>query len=775
MSTGLIRTVLAASTAYIALSANVGVAHAQAAPATDPQSTPAETVDPAAEEPAPPPAPAAGTASGQLEEIVVTARKREERLQDLGASATALSPAELERRPDIDLSSFANAAPNVIIDDMQEGPGSPASMTIRGIGTSDHERSIDPTIGVVVDGVFIGTVGGAMVKALDVQRLQILRGPQGTLFGRNSIGGAVLLERRQPEFGGVAGEARVGYGNFNDVLADGYISVPLGDKAAVKIGGAYNRHDGYFRNTTLDRRQGEERSVNFNAAIKVEPVDNVQLYYRYDKDSIDQDAAVIQNVATADQAWCFFYGQCGEDEDTPQGGSRYESVQNDPDFGAYFNSSLHVGSARWDVGNGYALDYLFGHFRTDEDGRWDFDGTPLTLYHTQRPQQYRQTSHEVRLSFDNDGTLSYTAGLYSYRSRYHINNLSFIGFGDLLFGLPFGTVLEVPQDVSQKTKSYAAFFEGDIKVTDALTFTAGGRYTKDKKHQSVIDPLFPNLDDLGGPENPASKSWGQFTPKLGARYRFSPDVMAYGLYSRGFRAGGFSGRPGTYEAVVTPYDPETVDNFELGLKSQWLNDRLRVNVAGYHMRYKDKQEELSVPVDVVGGTGQQTLFVNAATARLQGVELEVAIVPLPGLSINSALGYLDAKYTEFDDPLTGESLTDLKLRRAPKWTFSLSPAYDFEVGGGKASLSATYYHLSSYHQTFWNTDVAKVDNSKILDAQASWRFNNTTFAIYGRNLLKDDSYTIGLDVGRSATFPGLWTFVATRPPRTYGFNITQRF
>lgn len=512
-----------------------------------------------------------------------------------------------------------------------------------------------------------------------------------------------------------------------------------------------------------------------NAAIKFEPVENVQLYYRFDRDWIDQDAAVIQNVASPDQVWCFFYNQCAADEDTPQGGSRYVSVQNDPDFGAWFNSSLHVASAKWEIGSGYSVDYLFGHFRTDEDGRWDFDGTPLTLYHTQRPQQYRQTSHELRLSYDNDGALSYTAGLYLYNSRYHIDNFSFIGFGDFLFGLPPGTVLDVPQEVGQKTRSYAAFFEGDLNVTDALTVTVGGRYTRDKKQQSVADPLFPELADFGGFDNPAKKSWGEFTPKLGVRYRFNKDVMAYGLYSRGFRAGGFSGRPGTYEAVITPYDPETVNNFELGLKSQWFNNRLRVNVAAYKMQYKDKQEELSVPVDVVGGTGQQTLFVNAATARLQGVELEVAVVPVRGLSINSALGYLDAKYTDFDDPLTGDSLTYLDLRRAPKWTFSLSPAYEFDIGGGEATVAATYYYLSSYEQTFWNTPAARVDNSNILDAQASWRYNNTTFAVYGRNLLKDDSYTIGLDVGRSATFPGLWTFVATRPPRTYGFTVTQKF
>ena len=209
-------------------------------------------------------------------------------------------------------------------------------------------------------------------------------------------------------------------------------------------------------------------------------------------------------------------------------------------------------------------------------------------------------------------------------------------------------------------------------------------------------------------------------------------------------------------------------------KSEWFEHRLRVNASVYSMDYQKKQEELSVPVSVVGGTGQQTLFVNAASARLKGVELEVAVQPARGLTINSSLGYLNAKYTKFADPATGLSLTYLRLRRAPKYTFTLSPAYEFRAVGGTATLSADWHYLSSYENTFWNTPQARNHGAHVVDAQLSWRRANTTISAYGRNLTKDDSYTIGLDVGRSATFPGLWTFVATRPPRTYGLTILQK-
>lgn len=720
--------------------------------------------------------PAAQAASVGLDDIVVTARKREESLQDVGSAVTALSPAELARRPDVDLSSFSNAAPNVIITDMQEGPGSPASMTIRGVGTSDHERSIDPTIGVVVDGVFIGTVGGAMVKAIDLERLEILRGPQGTLFGRNSIGGALLLDRRKPETGRFNGEARANYGNYNDVGVDGFINAPLTDNLAIKVGGAFSRRDGYTFNRTLNRRQGKEEYKTINAAIRWQPTDKIDLYYRYDKQWTNQDAAALLNVAAPDQAWCSYYQQCAASPTLPQGGDRYVSVQNSPGFGnAFFDSDMHVFSAHWEFADNYSVDYLFGRFLTRENGHWDFDGTPLTLYDTDRPQTYRQNSHELRLSYANGGSLNYTVGLYAFNSRYKIDNFSTIGFGDLAFGLPAGTLLSVPQTVEQSTDSYAAFFEGDVRIINNLTLTLGGRYTHDKKFQGVNDPLFPQLATAGGLSTPVSKAWEEFTPKVGLRYRFSDDFMVYGLFSRGFRAGGFSGRPGTYAAAITPYDPETVDNLEAGFKSQFLDNRVRLNVSAYYMKYKDKQEELSVPVNVLGGTGQQTLFVNAATAELKGVEIELTAKPVRGFTITSSLGYLDARYKKFADPVSGNSLTYLALRRAPKWTFTISPAYGIETMGGKLSLSADWHYVSAFENTFWNTPQARNDGAYVLDAQVTYRHGDTSISLYGRNLTKDDSYTIGLDVGRSATSPGLWTFVATRPPRTYGISISQKF
>jgi iron complex outermembrane recepter protein len=714
-------------------------------------------------------------AAGVLEEVIVTARKKEERLQDVGSSVSALGAAELARRPDLDLSSFSNASPNVIFDDMQEGPGSPAAMTIRGIGTNDHERSIDPTVGVVVDEVFIGTVGGAMVKALDVQNVEILRGPQGTLFGRNSIGGAVNITRRKPDmhFGG---EIRASYGNYSDGLVDGFVNLPVNDKLAFKLSAAWNKRDGYFRNATLGKDQGKMKYTNFSPSVVWRPNEDVELYYRFDKSQTTQDASPMLNVAQPDQAWCFFYQQCAAGPNQPQGGDRYVSLQNTPDSNAWFKSDMHVFNARWNLSSQYRLNYVFGYFSTNEDAHWDYDGTPLTLYDTQRPQRWVQRSHELRLTYSGDGPLSYTVGAYAWNSSYRIDMISTIGFGDLLFGLPSGTLLFPPQSVQQHTKSYAGFFEGDWRFNDAWTLTVGGRYTRDKKDTGVIDPLFTTqLAQAGGIDNPVGKSWGEFTPKVSLKYRFNPDLMAYGLYSRGFRAGGFSGRPGTYEAAVTPYNPEKVDNFELGIKSEWLERRLRFNAALYFMKYKDKQEELSVPVNVAGGTGQQTLFLNAAKAEIKGAEFEIMAAPGGGFTISGSLGLLDAKYKDFLDPITGRSLTYLNLRRAPKVTATISPAYEWNALGGKMSAQADWHYVAKYDNTFLNSPQTANGSSNVLDATINYQYANTMVGIYGRNLTGDDSYTEGLDVARSLNFAGLWSFVGVRPPRTYGVRITQKF
>lgn len=718
-----------------------------------------------------------GVASAQetagLEEIIVTARKREESLQDLGSSVSAIGPGDIARRFDVDLQTFSNAAPNVIIDDLNQGPGNQAAIAIRGIGNSDLEKSFDPTVGVVLDGVFIGANAASMIKALDLQSMEILRGPQGTLFGRNTVAGVINVVRRKPgdELGG---EIRLGYGNYNDIQADGYIDIPAGDTLAFKLAGAWRERDGYLHNRTYGKDTGEVDYRYVSPSVVWRPREDLEFFYRFDKSWQDQDANTLLNMAQPDQVFCFYYNQCAESVTSPQSGDRYVVLSDGEDPNAFFDTDSHTFQARWDVADSYRLEYVFGYMETDEAVSQDWDGTPLLLYHTDRPATYDQSSHELRLTHTPDGPLSYTVGAYLWDSEYRIDLVSYIGFGDFLYGLPAGTILTVPQTVVQSTDSYAVFFEGDYRFGDDWTLTLGGRYTRDEKESGLIDPLMPELADKGSLKDPFSESWSEFTPKVGLRYRFSPEMMAYALYTRGFRAGGFSGRANTYEAASLPYDPETVDNYEIGLKSEWLDRRLRFNASAYFMKYDNKQEELSAPISQ--GTGQQTVVLNAASAELKGIELELLATPFEGFTLSAVLGLIDAEYTEFEEAAPPfRDLTFLELKRAPDITATVTPTFERPIWRGNMSIQASWHYIDELDLNFFNSPQSHNDTQNIVDASITYTYNDTTFSVYGMNLTEEDSWAQSLDVGKSLDFAGLWTYTAPRPPRFYGVRLTHHF
>jgi iron complex outermembrane receptor protein len=714
-----------------------------------------------------------------LEEIVVTARKREESLQDVGMSLSALGAEDLAIRFDADLQTLQNMSPNLVVSDLQQGPGSPAAIAIRGIGTTDVEKNFDPTVGVVVDGVFIGVNSGAMLRAIDLESVEVLRGPQGTLFGRNSIGGIIQVRRGRPDFDGLSGSVRGGVGNYGERQLDAFANFTATDNLAFRLGGALRDSDGWFDNATLNRDAGKSEYRVISPSVLWSPTESTEIYYRYDRSEQEQDANTLHNLAQPDQVFCALYGQCAQGLHTPQSGSDYKVLQNDdPPYQTYFDTDTHVLNASWDIDDRYQLEFVYGRFETEEEVYQDWDASPLTLYHTDRPASWNQDSYELRLNFTGD-RLSYTAGAYYWESDYHIDLTSYIGFGAIL-GVPgavFDDALVFPvfQTVAQSTESYAYFVEADYQLADRWTVTLGGRYTNDEKESAVIDPLTPELAVRGNPGNPFEASWNEFTPKVGLRYQVDDQLMFYGLYSRGFRAGGFNGRPGggQYLAASTPYDPETVDNFEIGMKSEWLDGLLRLNVSAFVMAYEDKQEEQSVPV--AGGTGQQTLVVNAAEATISGIELDFNWLVTANFTLEGNVGLLDAEYDELEDPALGVDLSFLDLRRAPDVTATLGPVLTLPVGPGQLTSRVAVRYVDDMELTFLNSPQSSVDSHTVVDGSITYTINQMSISVWGLNLTEDDSWTQAYDVGTSAAFPGLWTYTAIRPPRTYGAVVSWNF
>lgn len=730
------------------------------------------------------PVPEVVAESGALEEITVTARKREENLQNLGLSVSALSKTEIERTFARDARDLASMAPNLILDDTSQGPGGNAAIYIRGVGVADVEKNFDPAVGVTVDGLFIGANSGAIFRSLDLQRVEVLRGPQGTLYGRNTIGGTINVERTRPtdEFGG---KVRAGYGDYDTLNFDGVINTGrlLDDKFAVKLSGAsHNQREGYFTNTNNGDDNGRVDYKSLGANLLFNPTDNLEFEYTVQIENTDQDTPPLLNVGQGDTLFCNspdprIGGHCAPDVNTPTSGDRFKvntlgfvpttastnniAFQATPvgteipvRLEATFDTETHIVEGHWDVNDSYTVDYIFGHYETQETIISNWTAESVMLFGTDRPAEYEQQSHELRLSYDAGGRLNFVLGGFLWDSEYDIRLRSWITFVDPTL------VFDIAQTTHQETESKAVFFEGDYAITDALTLNLGGRYTEDEKL---------SLQSLNQPGR-GSESWAEFTPKAGLRYQWNDDLLTYFTYTKGYRSGGFNGRVDSLETAEIPYDPEFVENYEGGFKSEWPNQNLRLNGAIFYMEYTDKQEEIGLPS--TGLTGQRITVFNAASATMKGAELEMQWAPSEGLTVGANLGYLDTEYDEFTffDGFVTQDLSDSEFRRAPEWNGSLDATYEWQVGPGLAWVRGAYHYIGSHFLEQTNRPELENDGSHLLDMSVNYAMNNgATFSLFGRNLTDEDTYAHGLNVS------GLWAYASPRAPRTWGAEIVYTF
>ena len=722
--------------------------------------------------------------TGGLEEIIVTARKRQESMQDVPASISALSAGDLARRFDSDVRDFAGSSPNIVIDDTQQGPGGVAAIYIRGVGVADIEKSVDPAVGVVFDDVYIGQSSGSLLKAIDIDRVEVLRGPQGTLFGRNATGGIINLARSRPTYD-LTGKARVTYGRFDTLKVEGVASTGLSDKVAVKVSGAYEKSDGYFYNRFYDQPGQRSEFYAISGALLFEPTDNLRFQISYDHQNTKQDPPQLVAINRSTDLFCTAYAQCSPSPGVPTSGDPYVSVSNGRlEKNATFKLDMAVAKATYDLSSDMQLDYIFGWLKTNETIHQDFDSAPQTLYHTDRPARWRQTTNELRLTKGGTGPLTFVLGAYLWDSRYTINLKNYIGF------VPGVPLLTSAQDVTQTNKSWAIYGEADYKLFDKLTLTLGARYTKDKKTSLVNDkPIFiygslveanpvaviqPSL--AGGQivmTSPVKANWSKFTPRVSLRYAFTDDTMAYALWSRGYRGGGFNGRPATIGAATVPYDPETLDNYEIGFKTQFAGGRVRLNGAAFLMKYKDMQQDLDVPAPGTS-TGRENRTINASSAEFKGVELDLTAQLNRNLRLNGNVGYLDAKYKNFTGDIfstgTPVDATFLKIRRAPKWTWSAGATYETDIGdNASAWITGDVHYIGPHEITFLNNPNLRNGGQYLVDASINARFNKTTVSVFGKNLADEKGWTIGYDV------QNIWSYAAPRPRRTYGVAVTQTF
>jgi iron complex outermembrane receptor protein len=720
----------------------------------------------------------------QIAEVIVTARRRAESLQDVPVSVSALDADRIVQLQAENITGLQNAVPNLYMD---RGDGANTVIYVRGIGQNDSLAFADAGVGVYVDDVFIARSQAAFLDLFDVERVEVLRGPQGTLYGRNTIGGAVkFVSAEPPEQFGLYVEA--GGGNFGYQALKARLGGPFSDDLRGKIAVAAIQRDGYATNTVDGQDDGDTQSIAWRGTLAYTPTDSTRISLSVDgkRDRPDTSRSPVRETSVtgfADPVGAPFTPTTFPAATNPY---RVDVNANDMSDLTAWGVTLKAGV---DLSDAWSLESITSYRDMDFDLALDTDGSPLPILDILVLQDQDQFSQELRATYDAHDGLTAVAGLYYF----HDDDLTFSGVdnGSLsVFGFPvtaFGLATSSLADTHQTTESMAAFADASYDLTQKLTLSAGVRYTYEEKESrrrfenffdpaiSVVENTPPFLSGVGVPGNTLTgkANFDAVTPRLSISYRASDDAMLYASASRGFKSGGFDGR-GTTDFGFQPFDPETVWGYELGLKSTLADGRVIANAALFYNDYQDLQVT-SFGADPVSGTFV-SLFTNAAKARTQGAELELTARATAALTLNAAVGYLDAKYEEFNTLVGGvvTDVSDREMANAPEWTASLGLTYEHRLS---PMLLGTVHVDGAYRgKTYTEITASEVlaqDSYTLANAFVSVRTDDDRWELRaGAQNLTDEKVRVqGFNLSE---FPGYQlAFYSAR--RTWNLHVAYRY
>ncbi|CAN5340205.1 TonB-dependent receptor [soil metagenome] len=690
------KTRVALSAMAVALSA--GHAHAQTAPTAA-----AGDTAPQAEEPG-------------IADVVVTAQRREERLQDTPISVAAISGKGLADRGVVNIKTITNFIPNVELTNTNRptAGGSAYAAWIRGVGTGDYAFPTDPGIGIYVDGVYLARTLGGLLSVADIERIEVLRGPQGTLYGRNTIGGAINVVTTNPNLSGdLDGHVTLRGGTYGRADAIATINTPLvQDKVGLKLSASYFSMDGFgHRVLTGERLNGEDRLV-LRGGLLFKLASDLTLDVRGDyskQRDIGSVAQISRTLPGATPALIARFNSIAAPSQAAAAGLPAGTVYSAPfalpgSYRSYSTSPLQDdydiggGSATlgWTPADSFNFKSITAYRKLHTHIRVDGDNSPFTISTTDEEIRDRQFSQEFQIG----GTIlgdrvKYLAGLYYFAEDGTSDKTSFSFHG--VYEIT-GTASDARDTLTAqryRARSYAAFTQEDITLVDGLDLSLGARINKDKKDFTVKVTLPQRGGVVSVPYQTRSAEWTSFTPRIGLNWKPTQDMLIYGSYSTGFKSGGFSNPTATMAAPV--YDPEKLRTFELGAKTQWLDDRLTFNVAGFLSKWRDIQLSIIVP----GPTGGVvTLTGNGGTAKLYGFEAEVVAKPVPQLQLNLGVGYTHNEFTELAAGATAAGITrGTKLPHVPEWSITPGIQYSAETGVGRFTLRSDLSYRSDQFLT----------------------------------------------------------------------------
>ena len=748
-------------------------------------------------------APAPADAPVQIEEIIVTAQRREQKLQDVPVAVTALTADQIESRGISDIGDLNALAPGLQISKTPSNT-TIAQVTIRGISQINPAIYWDPAVGIYVDGVYIGKAQGSIFDIVDLDRVEVLRGPQGTLYGRNTLAGAINLVTRAPS-GSFSGVASLEMGDYNARAQRLSVDLPQWGIARISLAARSEQRDGWVDTTrTSSTPELNDRNNNgFRLAADFDLATGLLAEYRFDVSNVDQTNNFTQlyrldEVGAFDpqSPLNFLYGQVSPFA------SRNRETTADVNSPSFERSRIHGHSLTltYDIDGQNSIKSITGYRRMDWNDSLDLDGSPTNLVFTQRFTDYDQFSQDLQLLGSTD-RLTYVGGLYYFGDDGQTNNPQQF----------FGGGADYDSRYATKSSAWAAYGQIDYKPIDPLTLALGVRYTREKKdldrafgvRGNPNDPYFYLIPD----GTSASETFDATTPMASVAWRFNANVNTYFRYAEGFKSGGFNGEfsqaPVGGESqqqiidlialnlaeTVRPFEPEKQRSFELGAKTSFLKGRAQLNADLFHNELEDFQ------ASIFQGTGAAATIVrNVGDGTINGLELEFAIIPFSGTRISANYAYLDAEYDDFRDAQNNNVANNRAVPHAPESTFNI--VFDSELlrrdwGTVRAVVDYAWtdsfftypYQLAgpgnpAYNPFEQEASRSEVDANGLLNlrlAIADIKLGDRgtgELALWCRNALDDDTATNFIDFGFGF---GNLTIANFQEPRTVGLTGTIRW
>ncbi|MFC3443077.1 TonB-dependent receptor [Sphingobium rhizovicinum] len=724
-----------------------------------------------------------------LADIVVTAQKRATNIQDTPIAMRAFDSDAVLNAGISDVNGLSRLAPDLnITNDTQY-----TKISVRGISSQDHGETADPALTINIDGEYINRPIALNASFFDLERIEVLRGPQGTLYGRNATAGALNIVVAKPKLGEFSGYATGSYGNYKALSAEAAVNIPLGDKVAIRASGMHNEHDGYFNNTPA----GRGSAGNTDAArlsIYAEPTEGVRAYLageyvNVDTTGVAQYGMVIANNGVLTNP-AYAGGLIDAIPSTPQlenGGVPANLQFNPPrksfplgDLGYTRIKQYAVrGRLDIDVGSIGTLSYIGGYRDVQSNVSQPLNGYVPTVFIQNYEKNSQTQSHEIRLSGGENGGVIYQVGaFYFHENQYMAQGL----FLPLAAG---GSYLNYFYRPYVKNKSMAGFAQATVPlVADKLSVTGGIRYTKDKKNALFINygPRFgrgstPPPEDASLGFNPTPLNDGQLTWTAGIDYTPSRDHLIYGKVATGYKAGGFDN--------VSSFGAEKLTAYEIGTKNSFANRTIQFNAAAFYYDYKDQQ----IPIFLDTSVGAEV--VNAGASRIWGIETDTTILLSRNDRFTATVNYLNAELTKFSANLLGltGTLTDSdpstpglqpfnlsgnKPVQSPTWTIALGYDHDFHFGDQKVTASLFSRFKSDYYLQPSNDLATRQKAFTQTDFTLEWVAPNDRFSVQGfvRNI---ENYRPFAFAGYVNAGGSLLINYVYGSPRTYGIRGTVRF